>query len=175
MLSKAATMMLGLMDHNPLNAYEIVKKLQWMNVKYWYNIADSTVYATIRSLEKKGYISGIVEKDGKMPDKTVYALTENGREELKETLRQSILQVDFDTNVFSIAVFFLDVLAPEEQKELLEKRIEHLVTYQQGIQNQMTEEWKAKVPPFHVADVGRMIGIVNAEIEGTKQILEECR
>lgn len=54
MLSKSATMIMGLINSSPLNAYEIIKQLQWMNIKYWYNIADSTVYATIKTLEKKG-------------------------------------------------------------------------------------------------------------------------
>ena len=45
MLSKPATMLLGLISHQPLNAYEIVKTLDYMNIKYWFNIGTSTVYA----------------------------------------------------------------------------------------------------------------------------------
>lgn len=56
MLSKTATMLLGLINSEPLNAYELIKQLQLMNVKNWYEIADSTVYATIKTLEKKAYI-----------------------------------------------------------------------------------------------------------------------
>ena len=57
-------MLLGLINSEPLNAYEIIKKLQFMNVKSWYEIADSTVYATIKTLEKKAYIVGKVQKTG---------------------------------------------------------------------------------------------------------------
>lgn len=110
MLSKSATMIMGLINTSPLNAYEIVKQLQWMNIKYWYNIADSTVYATIKSVEKKGYISGTVEKEGNMPDKTIYTLTDKGRDELRMTLSNSIITFDYDTNIFSIAAFFIDFL-----------------------------------------------------------------
>lgn len=113
----------------PLNAYEIVKQLQWMNVKYWYNIADSTVYATIKSLEKKGCISGTVKKEGNMPDKTIYALTDRGNAELRETLSHSIVTFDFDANIFSIAAFFIDFFELEEQRQLLEKRLENLCRY----------------------------------------------
>lgn len=173
MLSKSATMIMGLMNSTPLNAYEIVKQLQWMNVKYWYNIADSTVYATIKSLEKKGYISGNIAKEGKMPDKTIYTLTEKGRTELMETLRDSIVKFDFDTNIFSIASFFLDVLEPHEQKELLERRLDNLNQYLRGIKSQVTKTWEEKVSCFHVANINRMIDIVNAEIDGTNRILKE--
>ena len=68
MLSKSATMLLGLITHQPLNAYEIVKTLDYMNIKYWFNIGTSTVYATIKTLEKKQYLVGEIQKDGNMPD-----------------------------------------------------------------------------------------------------------
>ena len=72
MLSKPATMLLGLIYEKPLNAYEITKLLGYMNVRWWFNIADSTVYTTIKNLEKKGFIEGETEKVGNMPDRTVY-------------------------------------------------------------------------------------------------------
>ena len=71
-----------------------------MNVHRWYNIANSTVYATLKVLEKKEYICGNIEKGGNMPDKTVYSLTDKGKQEFLKTLRQSILSFDYDTNIF---------------------------------------------------------------------------
>lgn len=171
MLSKSATMIMGLINISPLNAYEIVKQLQWMNIRHWYNIADSTVYATIKSIEKREYISGTIEKEGNMPDKKIYKLTDKGRMELRETLSQSIITFDFDTNIFSIAVFFIDIFDNSEQKQLLEKRLDNLHKYLQGIESQVTTSWEKQVSPFHVANVNRMIDIVNAEILGTKKII----
>lgn len=171
MLSKSATMIMGLINISPLNAYEIVKQLQWMNIRHWYNIADSTVYATIKSIEKRKYISGTIEKEGNMPDKKIYKLTDKGRMELRETLSQSIITFDFDTNIFSIAVFFIDIFDTNEQKQLLEKRLDNLHKYLQGIESQVTTSWEKQVSSFHVANVNRMIDIVNAEILGTKKII----
>ena len=105
MLSKSATMLLGLINKQPVNAYEIIKILEYMNVKWWYNIADSTVYATLRTLDKKGLIVGVSEKNGNMPFRTVYSISEKGKEELRDTLTKSILSFDYDTNMFSIAAF----------------------------------------------------------------------
>lgn len=172
MLSKSATMIMGLINSSPLNAYEIIKQLQWMNIKHWYNIADSTVYATIKALEKKGYLSGTIEKEGNMPDKTIYKLTVQGRTELENTLRNSIVTFDYDTNVFSIAAFFIDFFDADEQMTLLERRLENLNKYLQGIEQQVTNSWIKQVSPFHVANVNRMIDIINAEISGTQRILD---
>jgi len=172
MLSKAATMLLGLINENPLNAYEITKKLQLMNVKQWYNIADSTVYTTIRTLEKKELISGSVEKVGNMPDRTVYCITEKGKAELLNSLKKSILQFDYDMNVFSIAAFFIDVFTLEESRELLKKRLDILNKYLNGIEHQIEEMESSNIPKITVANVQRIQDIVIAEISGTQKLLD---
>ena len=142
MLSKPATLLLGIIYEKPLNAYEITKLLNYMNIKWWFNIADSTVYTTLKNLEKRELIEGTIEKVGNMPDRTVYSLTDNGADELKETIRKSILQFNYDTNIFTIAAFLMDILEKEEMKELLEKRLNILQSYLSGIQKQDNELWE---------------------------------
>lgn len=171
MLSKPATMLLGLIYEKPLNAYEIIKHLNYMNVKWWFNIADSTVYSTLKTLEKKGYISGTTEKAGNMPDRTVYSLSDTGRDKFIDTLKASILQFSYDTNIFSIAAFFMSTFAPNEQQKLLEKRLEILQKYRAGIEKQVNPLWENEVSAVHVANVKRMIDLVDAEITGAKRLL----
>lgn len=65
-------------------------------------------YATLRTLDKKGLIVGASEKNGNMPFRTGYSISEKGKEELRDTLTKSILSFDYDTNMFSIVAFFLD-------------------------------------------------------------------
>ena len=144
MLSKSATMLLGLITHQPLNAYEIVKTLDYMNIKYWFNIGTSTVYS----------------------------ITEQGKAVFLETLRTSFLKFDYDTNIFSITAFFLDCLPEKEQKTLLEQRMTVLQEYLAGIQKQHTEEWEKQVNPYHVANLQRMTDIVLAEISGTERLFK---
>lgn len=174
MLSKTATMLLGLINQKPVNAYEIIKELNYMNVKWWFNIADSTVYATIKTLEKRDFISGTIEKEGNMPDKTIYTITAKGKTELLSTLKRSILKFDYDTNIFSITAFFIDYIEPKERKKLLEQRLTILKQYLAGIEKQDTPKWATEVKPFHVANLKRMIDIVNAEISGTQRLLSVC-
>lgn len=53
-------------------------------------------YATLRTLDKKGLIVGASEKNGNMPFRTVYSISEKGKEELRDTLTKSILSFDYD-------------------------------------------------------------------------------
>ena len=158
MLSKSATMLLGLINQRPLNPYEITKQLQIMNVHRWYNIANSTVYATLKVLEKKEYICGNIEKGGNMPDKTVYSLTDKGKQEFLKTLRQSILSFDYDTNIFSIAAFFIDAL--DDPQSLLSQRLMLLNNYIKG-----------DIPSIAEANIERAKFIVEAEIAGTESLI----
>lgn len=171
MLSKSAVLLLGIIHKKPLNAYEITKLLAYMNIKWWFNVADSTVYTTLKNLEKKGLIKGTTEHEGNMPDKTIYSLTENGKDELKEAVKKSILQFSYDTTVFTIAAFVMDILKTKEKKKVLKKRLDILQSYLAGISKQDNETWKQEAPDFHVANVERMIDIVQAEISGTKRLL----
>lgn len=174
MLSKPATMLLGLIYEKPLNAYEIIKLLNYMNVKWWFNIADSTVYSTLKTLEKKEFITGTTEKVGNMPDRTVYSLSDKGKEKFIDTLRASILQFNYDTNIFSIAAFFLDIFTVDEQQMLLQERLNILQKYRAGIEKQVNPLWENEVSAVHVANVKRMIDLVDAEITGTNRLLESC-
>ncbi|MCI9597805.1 MAG: PadR family transcriptional regulator [Firmicutes bacterium] len=174
MLSKPATMLLGLIYEKPLNAYEIIKRLDYMNVKWWFHISDSTVYSTLKVLEKKGFLLGTSEKVGNMPDRTVYRLSDQGKTAFQDTLRASILQFDYDTNIFSIAAFFLNAFPPQQQQELLKKRLDLLQKYQEGIEKQVSPLWESEVSAIHAANVKRMMDLVDAEITGTRRLLESC-
>ncbi len=172
MLSKSAMMLMGLIQEAPLNAYEITKRLDYMNVRYWYNIADSTVYATLKTLEKKGFIYGEIEKAGNMPDKTVYSLTDSGLDALLESVRGAIISFDYDTNIFSIAAFYINVLEPAEQKTLLEQRIKLLSEYAEGLKKQMLVLRSDGLADYQLANLERLLGIIEAESSGSCKILK---
>ena len=113
----------------------------------------------------------IYEKPLNMPDRTVYSLSDKGKDEFIATLKASILQFNYDTNIFSIAAFFLNTFTPEEQQELLQKRLTILQKYRTGIEKQVNPLWENEVFATHFANVKRMIDLVDAEITGTKRLL----
>ena len=169
MLSKTATMLLGLIHSEPLNAYEIIKKLQIMNVKSWYEIADSTVYATIKTLEKKAYIAGKVQKDGNMPDKTVYSITETGSKELKNTLILFIEHFEYDFVPFMIAAFFIKVFDKNSAVDILSSRLDYLRKVDIGISEQMKILETQKVPADVKCNINHNALLVKAEIAAIKE------
>ena len=45
-------------------------------ISKWVKISTPSIYKKVIQLEEKGYISSHIEKEGKMPEKSVYSLTE---------------------------------------------------------------------------------------------------
>lgn len=107
-----------------------------------------------------------------MPFRTVYSISEKGKEELRDTLTKTILSFDYDTNMFSIAAFFLDFFDVKEQISLLENRIEVLKKYIAGIEKWISHPEDKETPLHHIITVERMASLAKAELSGTNKLLE---
>jgi len=165
--------LLGIIQQRPVNAYEITKWLSRLNVTSWYHIADSTVYATIKAAEKRGYISGTVEKSGNMPGKTVFSITLSGKKEFITTIENFICNFDYDITPFSISIFFINALERNRAVSLLEQRIDLLNKYQQGIETQVTKMKFQNIPDVFIGNTMQNLYIIEAQLKGATGLLPQ--
>lgn len=175
MLTKTSTIILGVIYQQPINAYEIIKTLGQLHVSDWYEIADSTVYATLKTLEKKNHIVGTIKKDGNMPDKTVYSITETGHIELKTTISFFITKFEYDIIPFIIANFFIGVLTKEDALSNLNERLGYLKNYSVGILKQIGVLKSQKVPALAICNVEHNAEIIQSEIDYTEKLIETIK
>ena len=120
MLSKTSIVICGMLLQGEMNAYDMLKMIESMNMQYWHPIGATTLYESCLRLEKKGFI----EDTGKAENKAVYRLTAGGREELKSTICALFERVDFDSVWFCLAVMYSEVLTKEELEEEKKKKNE---------------------------------------------------
>lgn len=175
MLSKTMTLLLGILSCQPVNPYELNKWLTTMNVRSWYPVASSTVYATLKAAEKKCYIAGSAEKSGNMPEKTVYSITETGQAELTKTLHSFLSGFDYDITAFHIGIFFTETLGTAETADLLEKRISLLEKQEKGLHLQLERLGQESLPRLVILNVRQSLYLVEAQLKGTREILSEIR
>jgi DNA-binding PadR family transcriptional regulator len=175
MLSKSMTILSGILWKNPLNGYELVKKLSVMEIKHWYNIAESTVYASIKMLEKKGNIEGKIEKKSNMPPKTIYTLTLKGETELTETIREYLQKFSYDTVDFTIGVFFMPVIGKQEFSSIIEVRCKYLQKYTSHLSRQYEEISKQKLPENVLYGVKYSLDIALVNLENAQKILKSLQ
>ena len=110
MLSKTSIVICGMLLQGEMNAYDMLKMIERMNMQYWHPIGATTLYETCLRLEKKGFI----EDTGRAENKAVYRLAQSGRAELKAAIRALFERVDYDSVWFSLAVMYSDVLTKKE-------------------------------------------------------------
>ena len=109
---------LGMIKAQPQSAYELQKNVEYRNISKWVKVSTPSIYKKVVQMEEKGYIRGKTVKEGKMPEKTVYQITEAGEEFflklMEETARQPIrLFLDFNAVIMS-----LNLVSEQERREL---------------------------------------------------------
>ena len=175
MLSKPAILLLGLINEEPKGAYEITKRLELMNMKWWFYVSDSTVYSTLRTLEKKQLITGKTEKNGNMPERVVYSISTSGREALLMAIKKVFMTMDYDTTTFSIAATYMNIFSKEEQIELLESRKKLLNEYSKGIEENISKLSQRGIPALVIDNIERMLDIVEVELRNVDRMIDTIK
>lgn len=123
---------LGMLKKEPMSAYDIQKLVEYRNISKWVKISTPSIYKKTIQLEKKGFIEGIVTKEGKMPEKVIYSLTEAGEKEfdrLMFEISSKPIHLFLDFNAVIVNLGFLTKEKQEECISEIEKKVEVLKQY----------------------------------------------
>jgi DNA-binding PadR family transcriptional regulator len=130
LLAKLSFLILGLIAEKPLNPYEIKKLFDKLDMKAMFLVSSSSVYTTINRLRIKKYISGKKERQGNMPEKTVYSITKKGKQTFQKTLLTSLKDPEKFFSEFDIAITFVCHL---NRKMALDSLKEHRLSIAQEV------------------------------------------
>jgi DNA-binding PadR family transcriptional regulator len=84
-----ALSVLNLLDERPMHPYEMAAMMRGRGHDRAFKVKESSVYDTVQRLAERGLIEATeVRRDGRRPERTVYAITEAGRDELLIWLRE---------------------------------------------------------------------------------------
>lgn len=114
--------LLGILKENPTHGYEIKKKIKAI-LSLFAGINIKSIYYPLRVMEKKGLVVKKVNKQGRRPQRLVYALTPKGESRFNALLAKSFL--DFTRPQFSIdlSLYFLPYIDPRIARRRLRARI----------------------------------------------------
>lgn len=111
---------LGMLKRESLSAYDIQKLVEYRNISKWVKISTPSIYKKVIQLEEKGLITSRTEKDGKMPEKAVYSLTDAGKEEFEKLMLEiSCKPINIFLD-FNAVIVNLESMAKEQQRECLD-------------------------------------------------------
>lgn len=115
-MSTIDLIVLGILKKEPMGAYDIQKLVEYRNISKWVKISTPSIYKKAIQLEEKGLIKAEIVKEGKMPEKTVYSLTDTGNKEFEQLMFEisaKPLHIFLD---FNAVIVNLDSLSSENQK-----------------------------------------------------------
>lgn len=131
---------LGLLRQRPLYGYEIKQVIE-DHMGDWTSIAFGSIYFALDKLADDGLIEKTsVEQEGKRPSRSVYQITDAGRDEFMRLLRENFQQIERQYFSIDICLFFVESLPIGEVKKYLHIRQTALQHALDHIQNHRTEQ-----------------------------------
>lgn len=111
----------------PQHPYELGKQLKETGKDRNIKFNRGSLYMVVEQLRKAGFVAEQeTVKDTQRPERTVYALTDEGRAELYDWMRELVRDPVHEYPQFGVALSLISVLDPVEAAELLKARADAL-------------------------------------------------
>jgi DNA-binding PadR family transcriptional regulator len=118
-----ALAVLALAAEAPMHPYEMATKLRERGKDQSIKINWGSLYTVVGNLEKHGLIQATeTEREGRRPERTLYAITEAGMAELKDWMRELLGSYEKEYRRLEAALAELPILPPDEVADLLAER-----------------------------------------------------
>jgi DNA-binding PadR family transcriptional regulator len=119
----AAASVLNLLNERPMHPYEMRSMMRGRGHDRAFTIRESSVYDTVTRLADRGFIEPVeVNREGRRPERTVYALTGAGRDELMVWLKELTSEPAADYPPFAAPLMFIYALGRDEAISALRQR-----------------------------------------------------
>ncbi len=115
------------LGEQPRHPYEVATTLRQRHKHESVRLNYGSLYGVVESLERRGLIEAQeTRRSGRLPERTVYRLTDSGRIEVHDWLTDLISTPVKDYPTFQAALSFLPALPPDDVAALLTERAHHL-------------------------------------------------
>jgi DNA-binding PadR family transcriptional regulator len=153
--------------------YEMAATLRHRGKDQSIKINWGSLYTVVQNLEKHGFIETVeVGREGRQPERTTYQITDAGRAELADWLRELISEPEREYTRFEAALAECAVLSPRELTDLLKQRLDALeaavAEHQAGL-----ETWGTGLPRLFLIESEYYLALRRAETEWVRGVLKE--
>ena len=122
-----ALAVLSYLSQRPMHPYELSRTLRDNGDDRSIKFNHGSLYMVVQQLEKAGYIAAQeTHREGQRPERTVYALTDAGRQELRDWLRDLLGEPEQEYPSFVAALSLIGALPPSQVVPLLRQRLTRL-------------------------------------------------
>jgi len=165
--------LLTLLTERPMYPYEMASMLRERGKDNAIKINWGSFYTVVQNLEKYGFIQAVeVAREGRQPERTTYQITDAGRAELKDWLRELLSVPEREHSSFEAALGESAVLPPDELIDLLQQRLATLETASGRLQAEL-ETLVTQLPRLFLIESEFYLAQRRAEEEWIRGLVKE--
>lgn len=163
---------LRLLHERSMHPYEMARLIRERRIDEVLQLKRGSLYHAVERLVRDGLVEAVETcREGRRPERTVYRLTEAGRDEYEARLRSLTADVHYEPTRFTAAVQFLSSLPPREALKLLELRLVGL----EGLVATFDAVLRIGLERVHVLEVEYARSLAAAELDWVRGVAADLR
>ncbi|MFH9858857.1 PadR family transcriptional regulator [Streptomyces sp. NPDC017202] len=167
---------LGLLLEQPSHPHQMLAELRERSENHAAAITRGTLYNTVAVLTEAGWVAPQSrQRSGNRPERTVYALTEEGHDELVRRLDSQIRNPEREFSQFLGAVTYLGALGTSGAVAALIERAQRLGQRTAADEERLAEALAAGVPRLHVIEAEYALCLARAEVAWIGSVIDDLR
>jgi DNA-binding PadR family transcriptional regulator len=159
-----ALAVLALLYERPMHPYEMGVILKQRHKEDSIKLRYGSLYTVIDLLLKRQLIAAKeTEREGRRPERTIYAITAAGAGELHDWMADLIGEPIKEYPQFEAALCLLPVLPPDEALALLRRRLTLIEQNAAALARQIAQVKAANLPPLFLVETEYRLALIEAE------------
>jgi DNA-binding PadR family transcriptional regulator len=170
-----ALAVMALLYERPMHPYEMVTLMRERGKHETVRLRYSSLYSVVSALEREGLIlPRETVREGKRPERTIYEITDAGREEFLTWLRELLREPVKEYTQFAAGLSYLPGLPPEEAMALLEERVGRLEAETGEMRSRLDDAREQyNLPRLFVVESEHELMLREAELEWVRGIIKD--
>jgi DNA-binding PadR family transcriptional regulator len=167
-----ALAVLSYLTQRPMHPYELSRTLRDNGDDRSIRFNHGSLYMVVQQLERAGFVTAReTTREGQRPERTVYALTDAGRRELHDWMRELVEEPQHEHPHFVAALSLIAALPPAEVVGLLRRRLERLAALRAEIRTLVDGTLATGVHPLFLVEEEYRLALLDAETAFVERFL----
>jgi DNA-binding PadR family transcriptional regulator len=168
-----ALAVLSYLSRAPMHPYELGRTLRENGDERSIKFNHGSLYMVVGQLEKAGFVSPeTTGREGRRPERTTYAITDSGRAELHDWLRELVEEPLHEYPGFVAALSLIAALEPDEAVALLRRRLDRLATRRAETRALIDRTVASGVHPLFLVEEEYRIALLDADAAFVGELIE---
>ncbi|WP_158310207.1 PadR family transcriptional regulator [Desulfosporosinus acidiphilus] len=165
-------MLLKFVKAKPSYAYEIEKMIEVREIRTWVKIGGTTIYQALDRLCNKGLLKFEIEKEGNMPQRKRYYITDQGNKAFDKATEKILKNNEYYYFDLTVGLFCRHLMDPEVFKQSIQERLKNLNNFVNHF-NEKFEKTKELYPTKRLMVKEYLLSHYQLEQQFLEKILRE--